>query len=683
MLKIKGCVVKQHGIKECGSACLLSIIRYYKGNISKEELSYLIKESVEGTNAYNLIEGAKKIGFDGYGVRESFDEFIKSNKTFPVIVHVKIKNLYHYIVVYKINKNKKYLLGMDPAKGMVKLKYNNFKDIFNNIVLILYPIKKIPMFSEKKVLFNLIVNTILSTKIRYVLFLSILIIIFTIINNFYFKIIIDYIIVYKSVKYLLYVSFLFFFLSFIKNIINYIKENLLLKINYKLSSTINNYTVNHILRLPYHYFKIKPTGDVISRINDLEDIKELVSKVLINIILNIFLIIISLVVLIFISKELFYITLLFTILYIIIGLIYNKIFKSKITSVQESDADYSSYLTENIENFESIKNLNIINKISRILENKYFVFLERYTNFFKSFNKQNLFKNIIDDMCFIFILSIGVLLIFKGYITIGSLITFSSLVSFYLEPLKSIIDYMPNITFAFSSYDRINELLKYKEENSVFTKKKINGSISVNNLNYSYDNVSKVIKDKSFFIKKSSFVLIRGVSGKGKSTFIKLLKKYISDYEGKITIGEIDLKDIKKEVLDNSITYVSQKEELFSSTIKDNINVVKRVNDSVYMNILNITKTSEIIDKKYLRDNFNIEEGGFNLSGGEKQRIILARALVKDFNYLVLDEALSEVDTKTEIEILNNLKNYYKDKTIIYISHNEKIASLFKNIIEF
>ncbi len=683
MLKIKKCIVKQHGIKECASACLLSIIRYYKGNISREELSYLIKENYNGTNAYNLIEGAKKIGFNGYGAKESFEEFIKNNNTFPVIAHLKINNLYHYVVVYKNNKNKLYLTIMDPDKGMIKMKYNEFKEVFNEVILILYPIKKIPILSEKKELFNLIINTVLSIKLHYIFILSILIILFTIINNFYFKIIIDYIIVYKSIKYLLYVSIIFIIITFIKNIINYIKDNLLLKINYKLSSTINNYTVNHILRLPYHFFKIKPTGDIISRINDLEDVKELISKVLINVVLNIFLIFISLIVLILINKTLFIITLIFTILYILIGLIYNKIYKLKITSLQETDAEYNSYLTENIENYESIKNLNIINKISRILENKYFVFLEKYNNFFKSYNKQCLFKNIIDDICFISVLSIGTCLIFKGEITIGSLITFSSLVSFYLEPLKSIIEYMPNVNFAVSSYNRINELLKYKEDNINFTKKKISGFINVKNLTYSYENITNVIDNKSFFIKNKSLTLLKGSSGKGKSTFIKLLKRYLSDYFGEIYIGEYNIKDIKKEVLNNSIMYVSQKENLFTSTIKDNINIVKNINDKKYSKILKITLTEEIINKKYERDNFYIEEGGFNLSGGEKQRIILSRALTKDFNYLVLDEALSEVDYETEKQIINNLKKYYKDKTIIYISHNEKIIPLFKNIIEF
>ena len=138
-----------------------------------------------------------------------------------------------------------------------------------------------------------------------------------------------------------------------------------------------------------------------------------------------------------------------------------------------------------------------------------------------------------------------------------------------------------------------------------------------------------------------------------------------------------NLLNIDKSIIDNSFTYVGQNEFIFSGTIKDNIILSRNITDEAYNSILNITRVNEIIDKKELNDASYIEENGFNLSGGEKQRIILARGLLKNSNYILIDEALSEVDLVLEKDIIKDILKYFKDKTIVYVSHKEGLDELF------
>ena len=172
--------------------------------------------------------------------------------------------------------------------------------------------------------------------------------------------------------------------------------------------------------------------------------------------------------------------------------------------------------------------------------------------------------------------------------------------------------------------------------------------------------------------------LICGESGSGKSSILKIIAGQYTNYSGNIFVNDINIKDLENNVLMNSISIVSQEEKLFNETLENNIKLYRKVNREDYENILKITLVDKIRNSRKFRDDFVIYEDGINLSGGERQKIILARALLKNFNYLIIDEGLSEVNSEDEINIIKNIKNYFSDKTIIYVSHKKEIISLFK-----
>ena len=131
--------VRQNGFKDCGPSCLLSIMKYYGCEASHEEVSYILKTDQNGTNAYNIINGSRSFGFDGYGIHLSYDEIIENKISFPIICHVKKDNMFHFIVVYKVKKNKLYI--MDPSSNKEIINSDEFKNIYLNTSIFVYPVQ--------------------------------------------------------------------------------------------------------------------------------------------------------------------------------------------------------------------------------------------------------------------------------------------------------------------------------------------------------------------------------------------------------------------------------------------------------------------------------------------------------------------------------------------------------------
>ena len=277
------------------------------------------------------------------------------------------------------------------------------------------------------------------------------------------------------------------------------------------------------------------------------------------------------------------------------------------------------------------------------------------------------------------ITSYSIYLITQNKLTLIELITFNSLLNYQIDPIKEILSLLPKYYHIKLSYNKISEFLNITKEE---TKKETpfqNGNIVFNNISYSYNNYEDVIKNLSLSIKENTHYLVKGSSGTGKSTLFKMLNHNINDYQGNITIKDINIKDYSLTTLRQNILYVSQKEKIFSDTIYNNITLNKKIPITKLNTVLKITKVDEIINKKTLRLDTYLYDSGSNLSGGERQRIILARSILYNPKILILDESLSEIDKTTELEILSNIDKYLLNTTIIYISHSN--TNYFNNII--
>ena len=267
-------------------------------------------------------------------------------------------------------------------------------------------------------------------------------------------------------------------------------------------------------------------------------------------------------------------------------------------------------------------------------------------------------------------MTLGIIFVTNKVIKISDLILLYMINSYFLETVKSILNKDIELNYNLKNLEKINTIFSSKELKQ--TNETISGDIIIKKLQYSYSD-KLILNNINFKIKSGDKFLLKGKSGSGKSTLIKILLKYLKDYNGKVVINGVDYNKIEDNIINNSFTYIGQNEKIFSDTFKNNIILNRNIDESKYNKIIDICNLSHFKDK----ENILIEENGFNISGGEKQRIILARALLKNSNYIIIDEALSEVDTEIEKDIIKNLCEYFKEKTIIYVSHKKEIQDIF------
>ena len=668
--------VKQEGVKDCGCACILMILRYYKGNTSIERLRDLTHTSKNGASAYNLISCFNDLGFYSKGVECGINDL--KDIIFPCISHVSINGLKHYIVIYEINYSKNYLLIADPGRGIRRISFSEFNSIWTGVIIISYPVRNVPVCKNVNVLDFIFKHVLNYKKSLFILFLiSLISIVLKLVSSFYFKFIIEGVNVSKN--YVKSVFLIFSFLSLTKVIINFLRSKFLIIINSKLDFSLVLDSFKRIVSLPYCYYHNRSTGEIVSKINDLGVSRDFICKIFVSLFIDFPLIIISIVFLININFSLFLITLLVFIFYLLLSYFYSKIYGFYIDKIKTQKEFVSSYMYETINGFETVKGINIENVVIEKFNNKYISFLNNMFLLNNHINKQSFFKDIINEFCNIFVLFIGALLVYDGKISIGYLITYSSMMVYFFEPIRNIIDMDFNLKDSRESITRVLSLYENYDDKGVIDFKV--GDICFNNLNFSFGSNRDILRGVDVSIKRGERVMIYGNSGSGKSTLLKLLMGYYPVKRGMISIGGNDINDYRLSSLRKNVTYVSQNEILFNDTLINNLKLCTNDNDKI-LTMTKLLEFNEILDND-LGLNMMIEENGFNLSGGQRQRIVLARALLKKQAQIILiDEGLSQVDVSLERKILMNIFNKFKNKTFIIISHRMENLDLYDRFLK-
>lgn len=659
---------KQEGLKDCAAACMQMIIKYYNGYISINDLNEMLETTKEGVSAFKIIEVSNKIGFKATGIRLNLLELNKS-VTLPVIAHVVINNYNHYIVVYKIDSFKKSVIIADPQSKIKTISFKEFESIWTNVIINLYPVKPIEHRNyEKNLNYK---NIILKNKktIFQLCYISFIYMILSIVASFYMKYVFDN---YLSNFHLIFTIFiLFIIINLYKIFTNLIRTKILIDLNKNIDIDLSLDIFSKILSLPYGYYRNKTTGEIITRYTELSKIRETISKVLLTLFLDLPLCITSLIIMYFLNSKLTMISLIAVLLYTIIVIVYNRILNDTILEAQIKKAEMNTVLIESINGFETIKGLNLYDYINLKFENKYIKYLKNVIKIDSILNIKENLKEIVNQLIEMIIIFTGVIYVRSETITIGTLMTYNSILVFFLAPIRNLLSLDNSIIESKRIVKRVNEMIK-KEENV----KKINivyGDILIKSLSFKQN--EKIILNKiNLHISKGEKVIITGKSGSGKSTLLKILMNYYNDYQGKIKINGINIKSIN---LKN--VYISQNETLFTDTIYNNI--VLGNNDSNFSEVVKMCYVDEIINSN-LGYNQIIEENGFNISGGQKQRIILARSIINEFDLLLIDEGLNQIDVELERKILKNLFNKFHDKTIIIVSHRLENMDLYDKLIK-
>ena len=653
------------------------IINFYGGNLPIDQIRDLTKTDKNGTTAFHIIEACKSIGFNAEGIKTSLEQLNKENLILPCIAHVVIDGKYkHFVVIYKIDfKNKKIIIA-DPSCSIKKITFSEFQKMWSGVLITLYPLKKLPLTQNISFIdFLLKIIKLHKAFIFNIIMLSIFITMFSVISSFYMKNILDAI-NYNNLT----IIFIFFlFINIFKILSDFFRNKLLIYLNQKIDLLLTLDTYKKIISLPYNYYHTRTTGDIISRVNDLSIIRNMITKVSLSLFIDLPLALVTFIIFYIINTKLFFISLIIVFIYLLLMIFSKNRITNNINTIQVNKSETMSYMIETINGFETVKSVGNETQIIDKFEKKYVKFLKNIFKFDNYNNTISILKYLVNAMGYLTIIYVSAKMVILGNLTFGDLLVFVNLLNYFLEPIKNIIDLNSEIKEAKNSLRRILELFKNENKKQTFIDNVKVKEIFFNNLSYSYDYKEKQLKKINLKLKKQK-ILILGKSGSGKSTLFKLLMRYYEIPRNQITINGYDINDYKDDVIKQNFSYISQNEILYTDSIYNNLKIDKNITEE---QIIEISKKCFI--DEFLNDlglNMLIEENGYNLSGGQRQRIILARALLKNFEVLIIDEGLSQMDINLERKILKNLFKMYENKMIIVISHRLDNMDLYDRVIE-
>jgi ABC-type bacteriocin/lantibiotic exporter with double-glycine peptidase domain len=678
MSKIK--VVKQNDLKDCGVASLLSIIRYYGGNVPSERLRIDTHTSKNGTTAYNLIIASKKYGFDAAGYKVNKDNLFNEKIICPFIAHVLINNLNHFLVVYKINSQK--ILIMDPAKGKREINIKEFCEMWTGNIIVLHPRNKITYLKSQNTLKKLVKKFAFQEKelIIKVFITNILFTIFLLISSYYFKIGLDMIQNLQDFNNFKMITIPFGIIVIAKCIFRYLRSYYENYLNKNIDIHLLKDFLSQIFHLPFRVIQSRSSGEIMTRINELNNIKNYFSELFVSIFFDFTMTLITIPILYHVSKRLFFILCFSLLIYLLLGYLFSKsIYQRAMQNIDYEDS-FNTTILENIKCLNSIKNLNQNDKILEKIENRVSQYVYDTFSFTKMINIQENIKFLIDEYSLFLIDTFGLISVFNGKLLVSDLILFNSLMMFFLEPVKNIINSLPKFNFLKASICKINDFMDIECEHNRNSRKIDNYQLKICNVSYSYNDYENILNDYSLVIKENEHLMLKGNSGSGKSTICKLINAEFQPQRGLMMIGDYCYNEFTTMELHNVITYVSQNENLYNDTIRNNILFYRDVSEEKFMKICKICRIDDIVKGKPMGYETFLETDVNNLSGGEKQRIILARACVSNFKILIIDEALSETDFELEKNIITEIKHYFINKTIIYVSHKNQ-DKLFNRVI--
>jgi len=511
--------------------------------------------------------------------------------------------------------------------------------------------KKIFFYLNKKIIILISILTIISTIISVMI-----------------PYIIGYIIdhINKTIIYLIIILLFIYIFNFIlsillnKVVINSVEETI-----YKIRKD----TFNHLEKLPINYFDKNDKGNIMSILtNDIDKINECLQEVITTIINSIITLIGVTIIMFYMNITLSIIVILSVPLFFIIVMKMSKKMNDYFTKLQESLGELSSDTEEIVSNIKTIKSLNkeqyFINKFDKI-NKKYRDISIKSSIYSYLILPINL---IINNLSNILIIGVGAILVLKNNTTIGEIVAFLSYATMFRSPINDISSLMGTLGEALAGFKRVNNILEEKIEINGKTKMNIKGNIEFKNVSFKYDK-KDILKNISFKINSGENLAIVGETGSGKTTIINLIEKFYVANKGKILIDNTSINDIDKNILRDNIGLVLQDTYLFKGTIMENIKYGSNVDDKKVVKICKEIGASKFIERLPKGYYTEIDIDANNLSVGEKQLLSIVRCIIKNPKIIILDEATSEVDIKTEKDIYNGIQKLLKNKTSIVIAH--------------
>lgn len=675
--------IQQLDNTDCGAACLAMIASHFGKQLSIAQIREKSGTDLIGTNVKGLVLAAENYGLKAFAVKGT-KESINENLHTPFIAHLNIVNenddkdwKHHYVIVKKITKNKITIWDPDPLERKKKISKEQFFKWWTGYAVFFQPtnIFRKTEKKEKLILRFLPIFAPYKKILSYSIICSAILLTLGIISSFYYKYVFDEVIFSKTKFTLTTLSLGFLLVSIFQVIIEVVRNILLSHFSYKTDLQLNFSYLEHIFKLPLSFFETRKSGEILSRLGDLAKVKGSLSSIAISGIIDVILLFVSGPILWNINSKLFLISLLTIVIACAVSIIFAQIYKKYYSKMMSQNADVESYLYESINGVATVKALNAEDFVYEEYEKRKMASNETSWHLNNIGISQKLISGIINSACSIFTLWVGCSSIIDGTLSFGTLLTFNSLLDYFTGPLFRLVNFQNSMQEAFVAAERVGEILdldrEQTDEKKFLKPKKIEGSIKFEDVSFAYGTRKPIYENFNLEIKKGNWIAFVGPSGCGKSTFVKLILKFYEIQKGRIYLDGIDINDIDTNYLRSQIGYVPQDIFLFSGTVIENIKLHHP--EATLEDVIEVCKKAgahEFIEKLPKRYDTVLGEHGGGLSGGEKQRLVLARALLGNPTMLILDEATSSLDTVSEMEIHKVIKQLKSENiAVILIAH--------------
>ncbi len=664
---------KQHDVTDCGTACLASVAAWYGLQLPVSRIRQYASTDEKGTTVLGMIEAAEKIGFSAKGVRGKPEQL--SSAPLPAIAHVRRREFFHFIVIYRIDRKR--MKVMDPADGKIhRIPMDKFIRQWTGVLILLAPRPSFRHGKRSRSVAQRLWG--LMKPHRPVLLQSLagaaLYTLAGIATAIYVQLIVDHVLPGANRGLLNLLGAVMVILLLFRTIIQAFKSVFMLKTGQLIDARLILDYTRHMLHLPQRFFDTMRTGEILSRVGDAVKIRAFINDVAVHLGINLFVVIFSFALMFTWYWKLGLMMAGMLPVYLAIWLITNRFNRKTQRRLMENAAELESQLVETVHTAATIRQLGLEGDASLKIENR---FIRLLGSVYRS-GLNSLFSTGSTEFTAgaftIALLWIGTGLVLDGAITAGELLSFYTLAGYFTGPVNELISMNHTIQDALIAGDRLFELMDLEPEERKgipLPKKERWSSIRFENVTFRHGAGPPVLSGLSLEIARGGVTAITGESGSGKTTLINLLQKNYPVTSGRILIGELDLNHIETGSLRSRIGVVPQNIDLISGSVIENIAPGDpRPDMERILSISRLLGIGEMIGKWPAGFHTRLGENGLSLSGGEKQRVGIARALYRDPDILILDEATAALDARAENRVQRVIEAARREmKTVIVIAH--------------
>lgn len=679
-------LILQAEAAECGLASIAMVASHYKINHSLYSLREQFPQSLKGLNLQQIIDISSEIGFNSRPLKLDIAEL--TQLSLPCILHW---DLNHFVVLYKVTKQEAIIF--DPAKGKVKYSIDELAKHFTGVALELSPNTSFIEKERKPVIAFRDLNITfkgLKTSFVQLFVLSLMLQVFVLAMPYYMQTVIDDVLVSYDSNLLVVLASAFAFVVTFKHLFSLLRGHLIIHLGTSLGRQFTELLFNHLIRLPLSYFEARHVADIVSRFGSIEQIKRMLAHQFVEACIDGIMATLTLIVLYLYEPTLATVSVVVIILYLVLRLVWYSPFKRVSEDVIRSSATEQAHFMETIRGIQSIKLMALepsrtsqwLNKFVSALNNRVKV------------EKLQLHFGLINGFLFgienVVIIYLGASLIIDGStspaFTLGMLMAFISYKTQVTSRFSALIDTYVDFKMLSLHFSRISDIALSKKNTelpkSINHTSNIQGPVEISQLAFKYPQANAFLfSNLSLSIKQGESIAIVGKSGLGKSTFMKVVIGLLKHSEGHVLFNGDPLEKVGLRAFRTSTAAVMQNDQLLTGSIAENIANfsskidMKRVKESA--DIASIHQDILAMPMGY--DSYIGEMGGA-LSGGQTQRILLARALYRQPSILFLDEATSNLDVATEQMINQRLSAL--EITTLFIAHRVETIKQADRVIE-